>query len=167
MDFKLPIIKIDANKELIKWLHKRSKYSDNIFKDPGYSNSYKARFGTYNEDDLVYSKNDIDYEINKNIWYMFDEDTDNDVKKFSDIIVSLDHNKNNKYEPIVILPGTNHSNANFLFKEVMDSIINDTNIFCVPYVPNLPSEQFKGTIKEINMNLDKKDFYKFMFKYSY
>lgn len=172
--------------KLMKWLNKKCRYSKNIFKDPGYSEFYKRNFNI--TDDIgpfsIYKKNDIDHLMNIGyVDYAYNDqlkhEDDGELEQFIDYIPKVipketlematknrsfveseDIIKKMTRHNMVILPGTNHSNANFLYKELLQTI-NDLN-YHIPYVNIDPSLPYEGTYKIAKLNIDKESFYNFL-----
>ena len=175
--------------ELIKWLKHPCKYSDDLYRDPGYSDYYISKFGIEDKNNRIYKKNDIDSELNVG----FNEilDPDNDIYDESDINIFIDYIPSNIYsddidnvlnkfptysrkhiqrklerECMVILPGSNHSNANFLFKSVNDTITKRLKPYKIPYVQSDPTLPYEGGHKDAKIFIDKEAFYNFIYKQS-
>lgn len=136
------------NNTLKKWLAQRCDNSCNVFNDPGYSEYYKSFFGIH--DNVIINKcNNIDIELNINHNNLIDD-------IFNDI-----HN----IRPIMILPGSNHSNANFFYK-LLSECIDKFKPYSIPNVSNDFTKSYKNIIKFTGMIINKKDTYEFIYKYS-
>jgi len=118
----------------------------------------------------------IDYEYD-----VKDEDKHEDdfqVEQFIDYIVKYipEHiindmymNKNYSYDEVhdkltklsrynmVILPGSNHSNANFLYKCVKQFIRDKNLSYAIPYVDGNPTVKFIGSYKTTSLDVDKEN----------
>lgn len=171
------------NRNLELWLKQKNKHVFSIYEDPEYSNYYKSYFGSY-VDETFYSKNDIDIKITPQYFENIYDNNYDEIEQFIDyiprnvpqyVIDTATHGiygneKKNIIEKLerkclLIPPGTNHSNVNFLYKLMMDNII-DIKAFNIPYVSNNINEQYKGIIKEEYMNINKLDLYNFAYKNS-
>lgn len=147
---------------LIRWLTKKCNECDDICDDPGYSNGYKRYFNIVDSGHVIYCDNDIDNEIN--LEYddpLLEEFTDYvPIKGCSDeekkYIVNKMTHKN-----IVIPPGSNQSNANFMFKLLNE--FGHKYSYKIPCVSNNPSDPYDGDYESICMDIDKESFYMFMF----
>lgn len=146
--------------ELVKWLKSYCDYSDNAFKDQDYSDAYKKIFNITDTDGIFYEKGDIDYELN--IGYadyangVQKDPDDEELEQFIDHVPVSDQSRRN----IVILPGTNHSNANYIYKIIKNETINHK--YKIPYLSNNPSIPYNGNIKEAEMMINKVDVYTFV-----
>jgi hypothetical protein len=145
---------------LKKWLCSRCKYSEGVFKDPGYSSFYTSFFSHFFDDDTYIDK-DIDHEIN--IGYCAPDDYDDEycdedvnVRPYVDF-VSTD---GNIQKGILIPPGSNHSNANYIYKRLMIGV-RHIDEFRIPRVGNKTSE-FRSLYKNEKIVFDKEDVYKFV-----
>ena len=130
---------------LIKWLNHKCKYANNIDEDPNYSDYYVSQFGI-TDNNNIYKPNDIDDEIN--VGYVEPE-----YEKFVDYL-------KNDNKCMVILPGTNHSNANFLFKIIKNKL--DRISYIIPHVSNNVEQPFEKIYKKIKHNVCKEDLYNFI-----
>jgi len=187
---------IDSQKRrnvLMKWLKKKCTYSDNVFKDPGYSEYYKRNFNltVENGPSSFYKRDDIDHAMNIGyVDYSYKDEADKceddrELEQFIDYVPRIapqelleSMNKNCTYDErednkrkmsrhnIVILPGSNHSNANFLFKELKAIISDDNFSYDIPIVNVDPSIPYKGVYKNAHLDVDKEDFYDFLRKNS-
>lgn len=194
-------LKSDSRHKMIKWLGKKTKYTETIFDDPGYTDCYKRMFNVYDHDRKIYrmldesnkdnSNKDIDIEIN--IGYI--DDVYNQCKKTTNEkileqyidyipinipdtflstslidIVDVNDRKNIKMmlcrENIVIPPGSNQSNCNWLFKKISEHIESNNIQYKIPFVLNDHKMSYTGAHKIISSEIDKEKFYNFMFKNS-
>jgi len=130
---------------LINWLNRRCKYANNIDDDPNYSDYYISHFNILDNDNL-YKVNDIDYEINVKC-------IEPHYEKYVDYL-------NNDTQHMVILPGTNHSNANFIFKLIRKNI--DKLSYIIPHVSKNVEQPFEKIYKKIKHRVDKEDLYEFI-----
>lgn len=148
--------------ELVKWLKSYCDNSDNAFKDQNYSDTYKAMFNLTDNNENFYEKNDIDHEIN--IGYVDYEPEEQKDPKDEELEQFIDHVPNgltdSSYYNIVILPGTNHSNANYIYKMIKNETINHK--FKIPYISNNPKIPYNGDIKDADMMISKSDVYAFV-----
>jgi hypothetical protein len=173
---------------LEKWLKSRCQWSDNVFDDPGYSECYRNYF-TWFFDDGTYIEGDIDY--NLNIGYfepVYDEgiiydELDEKLEPYTDFVPSemsnsaieasvsnypsADQERARKVlsrTGIVILPGSNHSNANYLYKRFRE-YLEDVREFSVPYVRGV-QERYRPSHKKVTFSLSKEDIYNFAYSVS-
>jgi hypothetical protein len=176
-------------KKLINWLRKKSKYADDLFKDPGYSAEYKSRFNIMDKNMVIYKPNDIDDELNIGYTddiYGLDEKTDEEItveqyvdyipkeitQETIDNLMPCNHEQQQEIveklsrHNIVILPGSNHSNANFLFKNILNHVNKYIEPYHVPFLSPDPKQPYDGRHKTINFNLDKEEFYNFIYENS-
>ena len=161
--------------QMLRWLNKTCNYSDDIYRDPGYSDSYKRYFNIKDDDHNIYNDNDIDDENNVDYYdETLDEFTDcvpinipqeeinmktsgcSDEEK--ELIIDILTRKN-----IVIPPGSNQSNANFLYKFLKNHIQNYS--YHIPHILN-PNEPYVGEYEYLSMDIDKESLYMFMFENS-
>lgn len=172
-----------TDKKLEYWLKQQNKHAVSVYKDPGYSNFYKSYFGSY-VDESFYPKNDIDVKLDPiYVESLFIDDND-ELQQFVDYIPQhvsqdiIDVYTHKKYgddkrdiidklerKCLLILPGSNQSNANFVYKLLLNTIV-DIDSFSIPYVSNNINEQYTGELKEAYMDIDKMDLYKFIHKNS-
>lgn len=175
--------------ELVKWLKQPCKYSDDLYKDPGYSGYYLSKFGIYDKNSIIYRKNDIDNELNVGFNEILDPNFDiydeSDINMFIDYIPSNINSDDindeiHKYplysrkhiqkklerKCMVILPGSNHSNANFLFKSLNDVINKKFRPYKIPYVQSDPTIPYMGEHKDAKIFINKEAFYNFIYKHS-
>lgn len=171
---------------LIKWLKQRPQYSVNLYKDPGYSVFYKNEF---NYQDVLgpnrlYVPGDIDHELNVGYvnYHHGDEKHEDDktIEQFIDYVPvpihqgtvdtestkRIDNIKEISIQNIVILPGSNHSNANFLFKRLKFFIAQKNTEYKIPFVSADPSVSYKGEQKIGHAQINKEQFYGFLCKNS-
>lgn len=184
---------VDKSKriDLIRWLKQKCEYSDNLFHDPGYSSRYKSMFNLTDVDNIIYYDNDIDHELNIGyVDYGFKKDKDPDdlcLEQFIDYVPSKYGEINESIKSVIIgasrdeasdiitkmsrenmliLPGSNHSNANYLYKlitlECMDLNNMDEKPYYAPYVNPDPKVPFKSNVKGLGAFIDKEDFYYFV-----
>lgn len=149
-----PLTKKMCN-DLNKWLGDKlnDKYVENIYSD---SFLPKSNFGSFHKDlfHKYYSVNDIDIDISTNnnqSQYFESENQDNDsITKY---IETYDDRS------VLLLPGSNQSHANYLFKKLIDASSE-----MIYEIPNLSMSGNYST-KRIPM-IDKSfknEFYKFCF----
>jgi hypothetical protein len=62
---------------------------------------------------------------------------------------------------IVILPGTNHSNANYLYKR-LKILASKFEQYSIPYVNEDPKKPFTDKCKKISIEFEKESFYHFL-----
>jgi hypothetical protein len=172
-----------SHKKLEKWLKQSNKCSSNIYEDPGYSGFYKSYYGNYVYKSF-YPEDDIDIKISPvYIEDIYTENTD-ELQQFidyipqdipSDIINNITigtygtekQNIIDKLERkcLLIPPGSNQSNVNFIYKLLLDNMINVDN-FSIPFISHNINEQYKGTLKNSYMNIDKMELYNFVYNNS-
>lgn len=141
------------NITLKKWLTQRCDNSCNVFDDPGYSKYYRSFFGIHDNGN-IYKSNDIDFELNI--------DHNNLINDIYNDKISNIHN----IQSVMILPGSNYSNANFLYK-LLSECISEFKPFNIPNVSNDFTKSYKNNIKLTRMIIDKKDTYDFVYKHSF
>lgn len=166
----------NSHHELKKWLKRKCENSDNVFKDPGYSNFYKGMFGI-TDNDFFYLPNNQDIDLNRdvNVGYVsvsVNNSTDNGVNNGANISTNNSNSEfysetydklgqfvdvNSENEQIAILPGSNHSNSNYLFKLI--------TIECEEYEPYIVPDKYDNR-NLLKMRIDKVQFYNFMKMYS-
>ncbi|VBB18338.1 hypothetical protein YASMINEVIRUS_801 [Yasminevirus sp. GU-2018] len=185
-----------ARADLIRWLKQRCEYSDSPFQDPGYSVYYKSMFNTMDSHKLVYKDGDIDHELNIGyVDYGFEEEKDPEdvcLEQFIDYVPAnreglkeaistminglpydeaVDIRTKMSRENILILPGSNHSNANYLYKLITLECLKLNNKkekpYFVPYVSPDPRVPFRSNSKGVGVHIDKEDFYSFIKAHSY
>jgi hypothetical protein len=157
------------------------------YSDLGYSEYYKSFFQMSDNNRKFYKNGDIDEELN--VGYteqVFSTDPlpqeDLELEQFMDYvptsarydteIATICCNADKKRDIIkklcrkciVILPGTNHSNANFLYKVLNDGLT--LNKYSIPYVLEDPNKPYYDLHKDATMIIDKEKFYNFMCKNS-
>lgn len=164
---------------LIEWLKNKCAYSRNVYEDPGYTSYYKREFNIVNGVGCseIYQPGDIDSELN--IEY------DEHLHKIDDYIDYILANKTNLFREryygaeydkaykklqcmekknMVILPGSNHSNANYLYKKLIRLIDDNDITYTIPYVSSNPAVSFKNDHKQAKMKINKENFYYFLSK---
>jgi hypothetical protein len=190
----------DKRDILLEWLRSRCLYNNDIFCDPGYSDSYKREFNIidgldynikiksfYSNDSNLGIDIDIDQEIseyNENYKNLFDYDDIADINthlvdfidyipasKLPDILHETVNNNNIGFanfiisklslKPMCFFPGTNHSNANFLYKKAI-RFISNTASYNIPFVSADVKSVYKGDHKTSKMNINKEKFYEFL-----
>lgn len=187
-DIPIPIIK-KKKSTLKSWLSDKCDGVSNVFEDPGYSDYYISFFNIYDSYNDIYKLNDID--ICKQTEYIEDVFNTYEITEFDDVIekyldyIPLDvdmeelnemtKNLDNKekYEAqdklsrkaIAILPGSNRSNSNFLFKALLDKMYY-LDTYYIPYVSSDIYAPFTDKYIEEDMNIDKNKLYDFIYKYS-
>jgi hypothetical protein len=168
-------------KELLKeWLEEKCAYSSSVYVDPGYTSSYKKEFNIVNGIGCknIYEPNDIDSELN--IEY---NEAEYNLDEYIDYILikGMTETYRQKYfgseydelykiiqrlpkKNMVILPGSNHSNANYLYKRLIKSIDDNNITYMLPYVSADPKASFKNIHKPAKMIVDKEKFYYYLYK---
>jgi hypothetical protein len=141
-------------------------------------------FNITDVDGIFYEDKDIDYDLNIGyVDYGYGEDKnskDETLEKFIDYVpikvpesiiytltycASYDEAKyirqiTNRHN-IVILPGTNHSNANYIYKLIKHEALQK-NKYRIPYLSNDHRIPYKGNNKEAVMMINKEDVYNFI-----
>lgn len=174
--------------EIKNWLKSPNKYCNNcdIFEDPGYSGYYKSMTSIYDSDGLFYDgSGDIDnrlkYPYLKSIYKCDGQDK---IEEFVDWIPSklsaqqIDLATKNlagddkqyttnrlRYDPVLIPPGTNHSNANVLYK-IIQNEFNHIKPFIVPIIKDNDNSEYDGDYSEFVPSIDKKIIYRFCYENS-
>jgi len=151
---------ITQHNELVKWLRLPCQFSDDINEDQDYSEYYKGLFNITNTNNFFYDSNDIDFELNLELA----EDNER-FEDFTDHIpiidgVGIDMNINIE-QKIVILPGSNHSNCNYLYK-MLKIEASHKDEYLIPYLPNDPKIPYTGELKNASMMINKEDVYNFV-----
>ncbi len=131
------------NDNVDKLEHDDENENENDHKDA--NNHNHRKFKLHNRD--------LDIKLNPGYINGIQKDYNN-IDNFVDIV---------KNQHILILPGTNHSNANYLYKNITECINKNTELYDIPYVDSDYSKCYMGTYKNIVMKIDKNDFYNFMF----
>ena len=171
--------------DLLKWLRASAEYSDHSFEDPGYSEHYKSYFSIFCDDD-TYVRDDLDHQLNIGHYegvydnYELDEVDDNLLQYVDFVPTNLsnaelegmveaypiedrDHAREIlSREGVVILPGSNQSNANYLYKKLRNALIN-VREFSVPYVGK---GRFKPSYRRVKLHLSKQSVYNFIYSVS-
>jgi hypothetical protein len=182
------IYKAKDDNTLEKWLSTNCNYSTDIFADPGYSDQYKSYF-SYLFDDNTYIKGDIDFKLNPGFNELeFETEFETEYKMENDELrpyvdyVPSDYSRDeinkivNIYNydekrqmsetlskiAILIPPGSNQSNANYLFKNI-NEYIKEIEGFRIPHIR---SHAKIVKIKKIKFNLTKVDIYNFVYSVS-
>lgn len=174
--------------EIKKWLRAPNKncIADDIMTDRGYSGYYKSMTSIYDDNCLFYEGlNDIDNRL-KYPYYksIYRGERIDRIEDFVDMIpsnVSTQHIAEMtshlsgadkqyaahrlKYDPVFIPPGTNHSNANVLYKIIQNEFLND-DPFIIPILPNDRSIEYDGEYAEVVPSIDKKLIYRFCYENS-
>lgn len=186
MSPKNKIYRAENRHALEKWLQARCSYAKDIFDDPGYSNFYQSYF-THLFDDGTYTRGDIDCAINLGFYeYVYDpglSQEDEDLLSYVDYIPSNrstdeiermveaypESDQDRAYsilsrECILIPPGTNQSNANYLYKNIAKCITDGEN-FRIPYVGSR-TNVFNSNYKRAKFDLSKLDIYNFIYSVS-
>jgi hypothetical protein len=184
----IPYMKCKNKKEILRrWLKQKCSYSDDCFKDPGYSTYYKNEFGIMDGDGFkpFYVSGDIDLELNIGYTdYEYGDEIHEDdmvLEEFIDYIhVTVEHEdletalKDKSFDErcyiiqkmtrknILILPGSNHSNANYLFKRVVIYSTANNISYSIPFVLSDPAMSYKGIHKNAKMEINKEHFYEFL-----
>ena len=164
-----------ANTGLVKWLKSPTRDSNDIYADPGYGHHYKSWFGIEDCDKKFYKNNDIDCQlgiIHKSISTYEPNDLHNlnEVSQFVDKFDITDNDDlcsrdqmDKLTNHILIPPGSNHSNANYLYKRIMTSVQESEPEYEIPYVSANQFASYTGYHKSTGYNVDKQSFYKFMY----
>lgn len=137
---------------LIYWLQKKNDIASSLNYNE-YSNYYKNWFGIdFTEEDFVYKHDDIDY--------IAGQITKNDNREFTDLV-----NIDNQTLCLHIPPKTNQSNANCLYKIILNESLKISE-YDIPLVQKNPKLQYKGNRQQIYFELDKTEFYEYLRKRS-
>ena len=167
-----------ANTRLIKWLKSPTGDSDDIYVDPGYGYHYKSWFGIEDCDKKFYKNNDIDCQlgiIHESISTHEPNDLHNlnAMSQFVDKFDTTDNDGlcsrnsvNELMNHILIPPGSNHSNANYLYKRIIASVQESELEYEIPYVSANQFTPYTGYHKSTGYNVDKQSFYKFIYNNS-
>ncbi len=150
---------------LIKWLNKKTRDSEDIYSDPGYGKHYKSLFGIEDNHQLFYNNDDIDCRfasIHESIVLFDPVHGLNEVSEYADQINGTQYGGDIKH--ILIPPGSNHSNANYVYKLLKTNIQN--NEYVIPYVSAKSGTPYTGYHKCAGLKLNKEDFYNFVYTYS-
>jgi Txe/YoeB family toxin of Txe-Axe toxin-antitoxin module len=142
--------------KLISWLKKRNRIDGQL------SEYYKSRFNITDHHQIIYQPddNDIDIMMSRYNHAGSDQMTDRQPINLSD---DIDELSDDQCIRISFDPMSNHSNANFLFKEVLSEILNDMTVYDIPIVSSDPTVQYEGhDYEEAYIGIDKVDFYNFM-----
>jgi hypothetical protein len=185
----IPLSRRTDNRELLcRWLKQKCYCADNIFMDPGYSSFYKNEFNITDGDEFrpIYeTRGDIDVELNKGyVDYLYGDEKneeDEELEQFIDYVpihVSQDVLRvatgNTRYEEkeyiiemmsrknLLILPGSNHSNANFLYKRLIRCLEDTEVTFSIPFVSGDRSVPYTDVHKDVDMDINKEQFYDFL-----
>lgn len=157
--------------KLVHWLSSPCMYSSDVCEDPEYSGMYRSYFGIQSPRKI--KPDDIDFKVLEQLCY--DPEENEDLAEYTDLYdvqykVSPESgevrevNTDNAIE-ITILPGSNHSNANYLFKRFDEYFDQNVIIFNIPYVPP-PNQKFQTIFKKFMFQFDKKSMYKFVYDMS-
>lgn len=149
--------------ELVRWLKKRCEYSDCVYDDPGYSDYYRSWFKCIDISNEIYLKGDIDCQINNDIDISLSTNFSDSIEQYTDH-VQIDDVKN-----MIVLPGSNHSNANYLYKIINNYMLHphNNNTFHIPIVSNNPKQPFNdNSYKTMRMKIDKNLLYNYVYTYS-
>lgn len=178
-----------SRRDIIRWLRSANKdcKDHDIYKDPGYSEYYKDYTSIYDDDLMYRGKHDIDLRI----WHRRIPYYENIYEKEDDMMEDfVDHVKSNmtdeeigyftegrghdekeymedklRYMPILIPPGTNHSNANVLYKLLQSEILEYTRD--EPFsIASFEDMNYDGSITELEPYIDKKIIYRFCYENS-
>lgn len=150
---------------MIQWMKKKNRHCDSHFDDSLYSGYYKSFFGI-TDDGLVYSNQDtdnqdIDYKIGT---LTLGEDIQDNMDNYTDSIMTNDNEEDNI--KLIIYPGTNHSNANFLYKSIMHEANDRGMSYDIPLVPSDMDQAYNGIVKNTRLTINKEEFYKFIYNNS-
>lgn len=177
---------MNKSSKVERWLRKCCDYSDGPYDNPGYSSHYMSYFNLYDNTGELYSKNDIDSKLNPG--YVDDifgniEETEEDtlIAKFVDYIpikpskelvttMTFEEYGQRKYdiieklsrECIMIPPGTNQCNANYMFK-ILKEAAQDIDDFEIPYIDANPATPYEGTLKSASITINKEKVYEFVY----
>ena len=170
--------KLRTNAKLEIWLKQLTDHSMSPLEDPRYSRYYKSYFGNVSQNGYIYdtsnNTSDIDIKLNLGYYrysYQLELEMDNKqtninidkhpedvvVEQFIDTVVD----KNGFTHDIVIPPGTNQSNANFLFKIFRD-IMAEAEPSHIPIVSSDKTVRYTGGVKHSSINLPKIELYQFL-----
>ena len=164
---------------VMKWLNAPFNGSNDLFEDPGYSQMYRSGFGNTYQYGAEYVSGDIDEILNLGCFESpYEEYDEYDADHFVDYIHQpIPQNVLTKrvshYEPehrdraaqimqrkaILIPPGSNQSNANYIFKTLTYEV-EHINSFRVPYATR--EKRYTGARKLFKLKLDKYDVYRFL-----
>ena len=172
-----------SDKKLENWLKHKNRYALSIYDDIGYSNFYKTYFCNYVED-TFYPENDIDVRVGLEYIESINPAEKDVLANYVDYIpqhASTEyintmtfntHNDEKKHiidilerKCLLIPPGSNHSNTNFIYKLMLD-IMFDIDGFSIPFVSNNINVQYTGTLKSSYMDIDKMELYNFIYNNS-
>lgn len=186
-------IKLKKHNELVRWLKDSCNETGDIFVDPGYSDIYKSMYNIMDDTYLIYENNDIDHEINIG----YEDYTDDNTKYLCNVqleqyidyvpkhinettLNTLIFNKSfieaeniklkERRHNIVIPPGSNQSNANYLYKRIIYNFKHSQNVkyngyrytYSIPQVNLNPRVPYGGTYKNVGILLNKEQFYFFL-----
>lgn len=169
-----PIVGRSERSKLVEWLKKPCDYSNGIFEDPGYSEYYQSHFNISNEDGVFYDSksdpSDIDVHMNMGNLKHHYENEDNDMENtmfsmfemYKDIIESKNKEVN---IDIVIPPGSNQSNSNYIFKLIKTELMKLDSIN-IPMVSKDPRTKYSGETRQIIHDVSKEDVYNFVMNHS-
>ena len=151
---------------LVKWLQLCCDGSNDAFKDQNYSESYMDMFNITDTDGIFYQNGDIDHKLNIGyVDYLLGDvkhPNDKELECFIDYVPvrEKDTDTISTYHNIVILPGTNHSNSNYIYKIIKNE--SNKNKYTIPYLNNNPRIPYTGDKKEADMMINKEEVYKFI-----
>jgi len=178
-----------ASPEEIKaWLRAPNKncIAGDIYNDWGYSGYYKSMTSIYDDNCLFYEGSD---DIDNRLKYPYHKSINvcDHIDRIEDFV---DHIPSNisaqqidertchltgtdkkyavhrlKYDPVFIPPGTNHSNANVLYKIIQKEFLN-VDPFIIPKLPNDRSTEYDGDYVGVVPSIDKKLVYRFCYENS-
>jgi hypothetical protein len=148
------IIKFPAKHEenLDQWLNKRAVYSNDLF-DSDYSDHFMSYFNlNLNKTNILYKENDPDWKssCDKSIF-----DTENSEELYDKV--------DDKIVPFI--PGSNHCNANFIYKKISEVLSDIDNV--IPVLYKNKSKKVKYAEKDMDQMISKKALYEFLMKKSY
>jgi len=157
---------ITKHNELVRWLRLPCQFSDDINEDQDYSDYYKGLFNITDTKNFFYDNNninvdiDIDFELNLEL-----AEEDERFEDFTDHIpvidgVGIDMNIDIE-QKILILPGSNHSNCNYLYK-MLKIEASHKDEYSIPYLSNDPKIPYTGELKNASMMINKEDVYNFV-----
>jgi hypothetical protein len=173
---------------LVAWLKEKCEKSDDVFQDPGYTAFYKSHFNIMDVNNIFYSNDDdIDHELNVGYTDYTDDKEPKDpqdecIEQFIDYINDYDDYNNDDLldtektnvnpmdstvEPeqlkhnIVILPGSKHSNVNYLYKRLI-MFADNLEPYNVPFIQGDSKNSFTPKSKDVYIEIDKEKFYQFI-----
>lgn len=139
------------NSKFVKWLNGQVRDSNNIYTDPGYGHHYKSMYGLCcdeNDEKSFYKSGDIDHQHVIGSDKLIDDDISEYIDRINDDV------------NLLIPPGSNQSNANYMYKLLKSSAYKVE--YEIPYVSANPTVPYTGYHKCTGLKINKKDFYNFV-----